>query len=61
MEKLTKREIGILEPGTILQNIGNGDSYVVTTNDGNISVAVKTLTVTNPSEWMIVSRPKRVG
>ena len=61
MEKLKDEEIGKLPIGTILQNTGSGNAYVVVDTYGDIAVAVRSVTVTNASEWMIVSKPIKLN
>jgi len=43
--------------GDILRNIGSGNAYLVTYTDGkDIVIAVKTVTINNPSEWVRIPR-----
>ena len=40
--------------GDILRNNGTGNSYVVLSTYGDRILAVRDVTVTNPSEWTLV-------
>lgn len=44
--------ISDLEVGDIVQNQKSGNSYIVVRNDGDTVTASRTLTITNPKEWI---------
>ena len=48
-----------LQPGTIVQNIGSGNSYVITENFGQYAIAVRTICVQNLNEWKIVDKAEK--
>jgi hypothetical protein len=54
--KLDYRGIGALRPGDVVRNIGSGEAYVVLENVGRGAIAVRTIHVSNPQEWVLVSR-----
>lgn len=45
-----------LKPGDIIQHRSTGESYVVTANYGDYAIAVRTVHVSNPDEWLVVGR-----
>lgn len=45
-----------LRPGDIIQHLATGESYVVTANYGDYAIAVRTVHVSNPDEWLVVGR-----
>jgi len=47
-------EMKNLKRGDIVKNDGSGNSYVVTANYGDRITAVRTVDITNPSEWQKV-------
>ena len=52
------KSIDELERGDIIQHL-NGNSWVVDTIDGDTAIAVDTIWVTNPSEWMVLCPPPK--
>jgi len=50
---MTEDEFRNLQPGDIVRNTHSLNSYVVTANYGNRVTAVKTIDLTNPSEWTL--------
>ena len=48
-----------LQPGVIVYNRLSGTSYIISDNYGNYAVAVRTLHISNPSEWVIVQGAKQ--
>ena len=46
--------ISDLKPGMIIRHKGSSEGYIVTANYGNYAFAVRTMHVSNPSEWLIV-------
>jgi hypothetical protein len=59
---MTRIELLSLRPGDIILGALDGQAYIVTRNYGQHATAVKTVDVTNPSEWELVSRvTKREG
>lgn len=56
LESLDAPVIESLKPGDIVRHRTSGDGYIVTANNGNgTAVAVRTITLSNPSEWLLVS------
>lgn len=52
---MDKISMSSLARGDIVRNVGSPDSYVVTeTYGGNRAVAVRTVDITNPDEWILV-------
>lgn len=49
-----------LRDGDIVQNKGSGNAYIIVSNDGNTIVAVRSITITNPSEWTLVYKYESV-
>ena len=50
---MTKEQFNLLERGDIIESY-SGISYVVTAHYGDHVIAVRTVELTNPAEWMIV-------
>ena len=48
------QSIDELKEGTIIRNLGSGHAYIITQNWGDHATAVRTVDVSNPSEWEIV-------
>lgn len=48
-----------LAPGDIVRAIGDDEGYVVTANYGGRATAVRTMDITHPDEWILVSKAKR--
>lgn len=56
-ETYVKRQlmsIAELKTGDVVQGKSSGLSYVVTDNYGDHAIAVRTMHVSNPSEWLLV-------
>lgn len=52
---MTHEELQRLQPGDIVANLGHSSTlYIVTANYGNRVTAVKTVDITNPSEWSLM-------
>jgi hypothetical protein len=51
--------ISELASGDIIRHKMGGDALVVTANYGKRAIAVRTYDVTNPSEWILISRGRR--
>lgn len=57
---MTNDEMNKLRRGDIVVNKETGNQYIVIYNDlGEYFVAVRSITVTNPSEWDKVERKER--
>jgi hypothetical protein len=54
------KRISQLRSGVIVRNKGDGYSFVVLENYGNHAVAVREVSIMNPSEWQIVIPAERV-
>jgi hypothetical protein len=52
---MTYDEMRQLQPGDIVRGKGSSQSYVVTANYGSRVTAVRTVDLTNPSEWDLVT------
>ena len=50
----TVRNICDLERGMIIRHVSGGTSYVVEGNYGTFAIAVRTVHISNPREWIIV-------
>lgn len=55
---MTENELKQLSDGDIISHLGSGESYIVITGWPNI-VAIRKITVTNPSEWELFSANPR--
>lgn len=53
---MTDDEMAKLNVGDIVRHASGGDGYVVTNNSGSRATAVRTVEITNPSEWVLVSK-----
>ena len=53
---MTKESFQKLEKGDIVQNLGSGNSYVVSESFGDKVVLIRTLIATHPSEWILIQR-----
>lgn len=42
-----------LKKGDIVRHLGTGDSYVVDANYGDFVTGMRTVNISNPSEWML--------
>lgn len=55
---MTKDRMKQLSEGDIVQNTSSGQGYIVISNSANHIVnhivAIRTITITNPSEWTII-------
>jgi hypothetical protein len=59
---MTKNEFAKLERGDIVRSIGGHNSYVIHDRiDNRTLVAVRTITVTNPDEWEIAIKARRIN
>ena len=50
-----------LRRGDIVRHRGSGDSYVITEPCGPWATAVRTIRVSNPSEWLLVENAEMSG
>ena len=46
-------EMKDFQPGTIIRNHGDSESYIVTMNYGDHAIAVRSISIRNPDEWII--------
>jgi len=53
---MTKTEIDALAVGDIVAHISDGKAFIVTGNYGDRVTAVRTIDITNPTEWVIKNR-----
>jgi hypothetical protein len=53
---MTPAQLKGLERGDLVRHKSGGDAYVVTSNYGNHVTAVRTVDMTNPTEWDKVRR-----
>jgi len=51
-------DLSAFKRGTIIRHKAMGDSYVVQHNDGRTVFAIRSVSVTNPSEWEIFQKPE---
>lgn len=58
---MTKEELQRLDRGDIIRHRTSGDAMVVTTNYGSHAVAVRTEHVSNPDEWLLISKHRSNG
>jgi hypothetical protein len=54
-------QLKALRPGDIVQGKTSMEIFIVTANYGDRVTAVKTVDITNPIEWMLVSRSVKDG
>lgn len=54
MKFINLENIKNLQAGSIVRHKNGSVSYVVTANYGNRATAVRTIDITNPSEWEIL-------
>ncbi len=55
-EHLSQVGIDALGPGDVVRHVGSGDAYVMITR----YIAVRQISVTNPQEWVLVSKSLRL-
>lgn len=55
MRQSNLTDLSSLTPGTIVRNVGSGQVYIVTGNYGKRVTAVRTVDITNPPEWEVVT------
>lgn len=48
---MTEKELRDLEVGDIVRNKSGSEGYVITGSYGNRAIGVRTIDITNPSEW----------
>jgi hypothetical protein len=53
---MTDEEFRNLLPGDMVRHAGGGDNYVITSPFGTRHTAVRTVDMTNPAEWALVSK-----
>ncbi|HEY9764608.1 MAG TPA: hypothetical protein V6D07_18925 [Trichocoleus sp.] len=51
---MNREEFKSLGPGDIVEGLSSGETYIVSANYGDRVTAVKTVDLTNPSEWKVV-------
>lgn len=54
---MTEKEIAFyedLQPGKLIRNKGTGTTYIVTETFADRAMAIRTISVHNPSEWEII-------
>ena len=56
---MTEEQFKELAPGDIVQGRWSGDNYVVTANYGDHVTAVRAVDLTNPPEWLLMSKVTR--
>lgn len=54
--KLEKLKIANLKRGDIVQNKASGHSYVITSVYTVYAIAVTTIHISNPDEWLLVNK-----
>lgn len=47
------KDIKEAKPGLVIKSLFNGECYIITSWYGSYSIGVKTIHVSNPSEWLI--------
>lgn len=52
---MTPEQLRALQPGDVVRHVLGSDAYVVTANYGSRVTAVRTVDMTNPAEWLIIS------
>ena len=53
---MTKEQMTRLQNGDIVRNLDSGIAYIIVRNwNGFEAIAIRSISVTNPSEWMMVS------
>jgi hypothetical protein len=53
---MRRKDFQSLQPGDLVRGLVSGQVFVVTGNYGTHVTAVRTVDLTNPSEWDIVTR-----
>jgi len=48
---MTPEDFKNLKPGDIIRNKSGSEGYIITAHYGSRATAVRTIDVTNPSEW----------
>jgi hypothetical protein len=48
-------DINKLRPGDIVRHKSGSEGYIVTDNYGYFAIAVRTIHISNPNEWVLVS------
>ncbi len=51
---MTQEEFNSLAPGDVVKHVLGGYDYIVTANYGDRVTAVRTIDMTNPSEWVLI-------
>ena len=55
---MTREEFLKLERGDIVQHLSSGISYVIEQSCSNVKIAVRTVTLTNPTEWIKIKEKR---
>jgi len=56
MPSITEKEMKSLNRGDIVTNLASGNSYVIIARNGDIIIAIREVTISNPVEWMLYSK-----
>jgi hypothetical protein len=56
VEAVSVESIAQLQPGDIIRHVNGADGYIVTGNAGDHVIAVRVMHVTNPRDWLLISR-----
>jgi hypothetical protein len=56
---VTDEQFKALDIGDIVRIEGTADGYVIVHNEGETKTAVRVMRVTNPREWLLVSKSVR--
>ncbi len=60
VEESSEEDLSQLRPGDIVSNRTTGHSYVIIANDDRGTVATRTITITDPQEWVTYLRREEV-
>lgn len=53
---MTEDELKALQPGDIVRHVSDWQALTVIERVGDVAVAIRTTTITNPDEWVLVSK-----
>jgi len=51
---MTEKELRNLQAGDIVRSKSGSEGYIITGSYGNRAIGVRTIDITNPSEWDLV-------
>ena len=59
VRNVVKTDIAGLNPGDVVRNVGSGLGYVIVRKEKDRAIAIRTMEVSNPDEWIVIARSYR--